>query len=91
MARLALLEGWLRARASQTQPHPLIAHALGALQYSPQTASIGSVIADCGISTRRFGKLFRQHVGVGPKRYSRLLRFRAVVNDVPNLYSVTAW
>jgi AraC-like DNA-binding protein len=80
--RLALLEGWLRARARDAQPHPLVAHALEVLQHAPQAVRIGSLVADCGISPRRFGELFRTHVGLGPKRHARLLRFRIVVDDV---------
>ena len=82
LRRLALLEGWLRIRAGDARPHPLVAHALELLQRTPRVARIGAVIADCGVSPRRFGHLFREHVGLGPKRHARLLRFRAVVGDV---------
>jgi len=80
--RLALLERWLRARVTEPAPHPLVAHALDSLHRSPQTARIGDIVADCGISSRRLGDLFREHVGIGPKRHARLLRFRAVVDTV---------
>lgn len=80
--RLRVLEDWLRARLSPARTPPLVAQALHEIGRSPQTARIGSVIADCGVSARRFGQIFRQHVGIGPKRYARLLRFRVVVNDV---------
>ncbi len=80
--RLALLEDWLRRRMTQSQPRPVVARALDTLHRSPQTARIGHLIADSGISPRRFGVHFRQYVGLSPKRYARLLRFRAVLDDV---------
>lgn len=88
MRRLACLEGWLRARAPDARPHPLVKHALDALRRTPQTTCIGALVADCGVSPRRFGALFRTHVGLGPKRHARLLRFREVVDDVHNRQAV---
>lgn len=40
---------------------------------------IGAIAAHCRLSPRRFGKLFREQVGMSPKRYARLQRFRRVV------------
>jgi hypothetical protein len=83
--RLALLEDWLRVRVTRPEPHPAVAMALHTLQRSPQTARIGGLIADSGISPRRFGVLFRQYVGLAPKRYARLLRFREAAAHDRNL------
>lgn len=80
--RLALLEQWLRARIDKATPNRLVMHALDTLTRSPQTARIGDILSDCGMSSRRLGELFREHVGIGPKRQARLLRFREVVNAV---------
>lgn len=82
LRRLAALEQWLRARVAMTHPDPLVTHALNILTRSPQTARIGDIAADCGVSSRRLGDLFREHVGISPKRQARLLRFRAVVDAV---------
>lgn len=77
--RLAILEDWLRALAPEPRPQPEVAGALAALTHAPQVAGIAGIVRDSGLSQRRFGALFREHVGMGPKRYARLLRFRAVV------------
>jgi len=79
MQRLALLEGWLLRLASDPTPDPVIAYAITELGRAPQIARIGSVQRDTGYSAARFSTLFRRHVGMSPKRYARLLRFRAVV------------
>ncbi|HET7662549.1 MAG TPA: helix-turn-helix domain-containing protein [Rhodanobacteraceae bacterium] len=78
--RTALLEQWLCSNLIAT-PDPLVMYALDTLARAPQTSRIDALTADCGVSPRRLGNLFRQHVGMTPKRYARLLRFQAVVAD----------
>ena len=51
-------------------------------------ARIGWLVRETGVSDRRLAKLFRRQVGYGPKQYARLLRFRAVVNQVHGLSQV---
>ncbi|MGC1550252.1 MAG: helix-turn-helix domain-containing protein [Rhodanobacter sp.] len=79
MQRLALLEGWLLRLASDPTPDPAIAYAIAELGRTPQVARIGIVQRETSYSAARFSILFRRHVGMSPKRYARLLRFRAVV------------
>src|SRR3546814_10589277 len=38
--------------------------------------------AHCRLSPRRLGQLFREQVGMSPKRYARLQRFRRLVAQV---------
>ncbi len=77
--RLAILQRWLSALARDAQPQPAIGHALSLLDAAPELRRIGAIAADCGSSPRRFGELFRERVGMSPKRYARLQRFRRVV------------
>lgn len=79
VARIDVLQTWLRARFTPAALHPAINYALRALGDRPQVARIGDLIEASGYSPRRFGSLFRDQVGIGPKRYARLQRFRAVV------------
>ncbi len=82
LQRLALLESWLQGLAEQPALDPAIAHAVAMLDRTPQLARIAAVQRDSGYSAARFSLLFRRHVGMSPKRYARLLRFRAVVAQV---------
>lgn len=82
LQRLALLEGWLQQLTDEPVLDPLIAHAIARLDRTPQVARIGAVQRESGYSAARFINLFRRHVGMSPKRYARLLRFRAVVTQV---------
>ncbi|GAB3791201.1 helix-turn-helix domain-containing protein [Dyella agri] len=83
--RLALLEGWLHGLRAEPAPDPVIAHAVAALSRAPQLARIGALQRDSGWSAHRFGTRFRQQVGMTPKQFARLLRFRAVVAQVHSL------
>src|SRR5262249_8170820 len=53
--------------------HPAIAHALGRFAVD---GHVGNVVAETGYSHRRFIGLFHAAVGLTPKRYCRVLRFR---------------
>lgn len=43
---------------------------------------VGCVVADIGLSHRRFLTLFEQAVGLAPKRYCRVLRFQRAIAGV---------
>ncbi|HEY6894743.1 MAG TPA: helix-turn-helix domain-containing protein, partial [Rhodanobacteraceae bacterium] len=82
-SRLATLRGWLGDIARRAAVTPvLIAHATGVLKRVPQVERVGEACRDMGLSERRFGSVFREHVGMSPKRYARLQRFRAAVESV---------
>ncbi|MGN2248366.1 helix-turn-helix domain-containing protein [Frateuria sp. GZRR35] len=86
--RLALLERWLQERMRLPQLETCVAHALAWLERMPQVARIGWLVHETGVSERRLTRLFRRQVGYGPKQYARLLRFRAVVEQVHGLPNV---
>jgi AraC-like DNA-binding protein len=86
--RLAVLEQWLLARMKLPQLAPEVLHALGEINRLPHVTRIGPLVRDIGLSEYRFGRLFRRQVGMGPKRYARLMRFRGVVDAVYHSSSV---
>ena len=78
---LDVFEGLLRDRLPVVRGlHPAVAHALGRFAVG---ADVGDVVADTGYSHRRFIALFRAAVGLGPKRYCRVRRFRQVLDHGP--------
>lgn len=81
-ARLAVLAHWLSRRFVPPTLHPAVRHALAAFARSPSIDRIAPLIADSGLSARRFGALFSEQVGIGAKQYARLRRFRRVVDQV---------
>lgn len=87
-ARLALIEAALlqRLRAALAAPRPavqaqhhaegLIRYALGALEASDGGLRIADLAIQLGVSRQHMATLFRQHVGLSPKLYARICRFR---------------
>jgi AraC-like DNA-binding protein len=77
--RLGLLEGWLRRRLRIPVMDPAISHAIDALSRVPQITGIPLIARAIGMSDRRFTLQFSRQVGMKPKHYARLMRFRAVI------------
>jgi AraC-like DNA-binding protein len=77
---LTCFETALQARLPRLRAiHPAIAHALARFD---ERADVGYVVADTGLSHRRFLTLFQQAVGLAPKRYCRVLRFQRAIAGV---------
>lgn len=76
-ARLDLLEAWLAARLPRVHGvHPAVAEALRDFDAG---ASVQAAVARSGYSHRRFIALFRRAVGLPPKLYARVRRFRGLI------------
>ena len=75
--RLARFEAILAERLPRVRGiHPAVAEALAGLG---AREGVGSLVERSGYSHRRFVALFREAVGLSPKRYSRVLRFRGML------------
>lgn len=81
-ARLDVLQSWLHARCRDSSVHASVRFALGSIDGAPQVQRVGAIIAASGLSPRRFGTLFREQVGIGPKQYARMQRFRSVLSQI---------
>jgi AraC-like DNA-binding protein len=91
-AALTCFETALQARLPRLRAvHPAIAHALARFDGLADRSSsgcptrpdpVGDVVADVGLSHRRFLTLFEQAVGLAPKRYCRVLRFQRAIAGV---------
>ncbi|MPY90761.1 MAG: helix-turn-helix domain-containing protein [Luteitalea sp.] len=82
-AKFRVLEDILLARACWEQVrHPAVAFALRAFDRIPHTRTIGDVTTQVGLSRRRLIELFRETIGLTPKRFCRLRRFQEVLGLV---------
>jgi AraC-like DNA-binding protein len=88
--RLQVLVNWLHAHARPWLMPALISQALDYLNRSPCIERVSDIAAYTGLSTRRLGDLFAENVGMAPKRYLRLQRFRAVT-AMTHLRSAINW
>jgi AraC-like DNA-binding protein len=82
-AKFAILErALLRAADDRMALHAAVRQGLAEFETRPRVRRVLDVVKDAGVSRRRFAQLFREQVGLTPKRYCRLLRFRQVVEAV---------
>jgi len=58
------------------QPDPVVHRVAMRIAGAAGAVRIDALRAECGIDTRRLATLFRQQVGVTPKRFARIHRFR---------------
>ena len=79
-ARVDAFESMLLARVPRVRAmHPAVAQALSAFTVR---ADVGRVISATGYSHRTMIALFRRSVGLAPKQYVRVLRFRRALRQI---------
>lgn len=64
------------------QPHPAATYASARIAAGPEQSSIAELSEDLGLSSRRLEQVFRADVGLTPKAYQRLLRFRRALAHI---------
>ena len=79
-ARLRLVGRWITDRlAEHRSTDPRVAYAVSEIERGGGTEPIASILGRIGASPKRLTSLFEEQVGVKPKLYSRIVRFRAMV------------
>ncbi|HTC44243.1 MAG TPA: helix-turn-helix domain-containing protein [Steroidobacteraceae bacterium] len=87
--RFHILEEFLIRRLALSPPRsPLVQFALREFQDSSGAATVGDVVDRIGISARRFIAEFRHQVGLPPKAFCRIARFRQVIHRVSSATEV---
>jgi methylphosphotriester-DNA--protein-cysteine methyltransferase len=82
-ARFQVLEKLLLQRAVRPLvPHAAVAHALGELGREPSAIRVRRVADSLGFSHKHFIALFRDAVGLTPKRFSRVRRFQQTLTGI---------
>jgi AraC-like DNA-binding protein len=76
--RIGLLDRALENMVALTEPERRVDAAVGAILRSRGTAAVDEVAAEANVSRQHLGRLFAHHVGVSPKTFARVTRFRAV-------------
>jgi AraC-like DNA-binding protein len=78
-AKLQVLEHIMLARLDAPEQHPAVAFAVCELSRGRR---VTEVVDQIGISPRRFIRLFRDHVGLTPKVFSRVRRFQDAITGI---------
>ena len=88
-ARFHVLESFLLDQVRRRPDrHPAVRYALSAFQNRATALSVAAVTERTGLSARRFIEVFRHEVGLTPKVYCRISRFRAAVSAVASTPTV---
>lgn len=75
--RCAQVERFLAARLRDARgAHPVVAEAVRALVGTHDPSPVTAVVRASGLCARRFIEVFRRDVGLPPKHFSRVMRFR---------------
>ncbi len=78
-----LLEHYLSRKLQKAVPiHPAVKFSVNQLSGEGGVQSIRKTQSDSGLSHTRLIQLFREHVGLTPKLFCRVRRFRAVLDQV---------
>lgn len=76
---IAKLQSFLIACLEGTSVHPLVARALAEIHAEQGGVSVADIAARCGTSERHLGRLMRDWVGYGTKRYAGIVRFQSTL------------
>lgn len=83
-----LFHALVERSAGQLEPDPAVSHALPILERGLPGVSIGSIVRATGLSPQRFIKIFSDQVGLKPKTFQRISRFRRTMGQIANLAEV---
>lgn len=83
IARFRVLEEFLLRRAVRPLTHyPAVAHALSELRQASSAIRVRRVADSLGFSHKHFIELFRDAVGLTPKRFCRVRRFQQTLTEI---------
>lgn len=87
--RLRIVERFLLERLDKSRDrHPAVQYAIETIGACRGATSIASIVDRTGLSARRFIAAFREEVGLAPKVFCRLARFRRVIGELRTAESV---
>jgi len=82
-AQLLAVEQYLMSKLDGAAPlHPAVRYAVRQLSREGGVRSVRKIQLDTGLSHTRFIQLFREHVGLTPKLFCRVRRFRALLDQI---------
>ena len=82
-AKFEILERAMLQRLQASRlVHPAVSFAVRRMQTDPAPVRVATLRAATGYSARRFHTLFRDHIGLGPKVFSRIVRMRMLVENI---------
>lgn len=81
-ARLQAIEEGLGRWLRSAEPEPILATALDTILASGGMVSVARLARRAGWSPRHLQRVFRERVGVGPKMFCRIVRFKGALHTL---------
>jgi AraC-like DNA-binding protein len=82
-SKFQLLEQALLRRLNRAAVrNPAVTYAIRAFHAVETVSSVGAVVEHTGLTPRRFIATFRDQVGLAPKAFCRIVRFRRVIDSI---------
>ncbi len=78
-ASFNILQDWLTQRLLRTRPCPVLWEALETIVACRGKVTVTQLAQAAGCSPRQLLRVFRESVGVGPKTYCRIVRFKTAL------------
>jgi AraC-like DNA-binding protein len=88
-AKILALEAALLDKLQQdAHRHPAVRYAIDTFQFSAHAASVADIVDRTGLSARKLIALFRDEVGLTPKVFGRICRFRQVLRRIEGVTNI---
>ncbi|MBZ2194935.1 helix-turn-helix domain-containing protein [Occultella gossypii] len=85
--RLRIMARWIADRlGDRAGVDQGVAYAVAAMERTGGKARVANIVERVGSSPKRFVRTFERQVGVKPKLFSRIVRFRSLVADLPRVH-----
>ncbi len=88
-AMTSLVEQFLLSRVRGSRPASAVTQVAAEVASRPDGPDFRSLAGSCGISERQLERQFLQQVGMSPKRFERVVRFRSALQSKASSTSVT--
>jgi AraC-like DNA-binding protein len=82
LRRFQALENFLAEQLLEKRPNDAVRYAIKEIHESPRVISVAHLARQGGMSAVRLSNLFRDAVGLTPKSYSKIVRFRRVIASI---------
>lgn len=72
----------LKVFSKKLTDNPFVSYSVNAILQSPHQLTINKLAGKVGYSQKHFIKIFREHVGVTPKNFLKIMRFQKAIQEI---------
>lgn len=72
----------IKTFGSRLKMNPFINFAVTAITNAPEKSALNEIVNNCGYSQKHLIKIFKEHVGLTPNAFLKVIRFQKAVNSI---------